>query len=104
MDSQFRAGLRALQLEYAVGVQSSVSVWEPGKQPLPAKPRKDTGRPPKLLQRDADHQPVSTQQLALALPESAWEQVAWREGSKKLRSRFPAVRVRTAHRDYEQSQ
>ena len=26
VDSQFRAGLRALQLEYAVGAQSSVSV------------------------------------------------------------------------------
>jgi SRSO17 transposase len=104
MDSQFRAGLRALQLEYAVGVQSSAGVWEPGKQPLPAKPRKEKGRPPKLLQRAADHQPVSTKQLAIALPESAWEEVAWREGSKKLRSRFAAVRVRTAHRDYEQSQ
>jgi len=46
VDSQFRAGLRELQLEYAVGVQSSVSVWEPGEQPLPAKPRKQTGRPP----------------------------------------------------------
>jgi SRSO17 transposase len=49
IDSQFRAGLRELCLEYAVGVQSSMSVWEPGKQPLPAKPRKPTGRPPKLL-------------------------------------------------------
>ena len=49
MDSQFRAGLRELQLEYAVGVQSSVSVWEPGKQPLPAKPRKADGKAPKLL-------------------------------------------------------
>lgn len=38
MDSQFRAGLRELHLEYAVGVQSSLSVWEPGRQPLPAKP------------------------------------------------------------------
>jgi SRSO17 transposase len=40
VDSQFRAGLRELQLEYAVGVQSSVTVWEPGRQPLPAKPGK----------------------------------------------------------------
>jgi SRSO17 transposase len=104
-DSQFRAGLRALQLEYAVGVQSSVSVWEPGKQPLPAKPRKDTGRPPKLLGRDENHQPVSAQQWAFALPETAWKQITWREGSKKhLRSRFAAARVRSAHRDYWQSE
>jgi len=105
IDSQFRAGLRELQLEYAVGVQSSLSVWEPGKQPLPAKPRKPKGRPPKLLGRDKKHQPVSTKQLAIALPETAWKQITWREGSKKnLRSRFAAVRVRTAHRDYQQSE
>lgn len=104
MDGQFRAGLRELHLEYAVGVQSSVSVWAPGKQPLPAKPRKPTGRPPKLLQRDENHQPVSTKQLAIGLPETAWKKIHWREGSKKLNSRFAAVRVRPAHRDYWQSE
>jgi SRSO17 transposase len=104
MDSQFRAGLRELQLEYAVGVQSSASVWEPGHRPLPAKPRQKMGRPPKLLRRDKNHQPVSTRQLAIALPEKAWEKVAWREGSKKLCSRFAAVRVRPAHRDYWRSE
>ena len=72
VDSQFRAGLRALQLEYAVGVQSSISVWEPGQQPLPAKPRKETGRPPKLLQRDENHRPVSTKQLAIE-PMPGWK-------------------------------
>jgi SRSO17 transposase len=100
MDSKFRAGLQDLQLEYAMGVQSSASVWEPGQTPLPAKPKQKTGRPPKLLRRDKNHQPVSTRQLAFALPEGAWEEVAWREGSKKLCSRFAAVRVRPAHRDY----
>ena len=104
MDSKFRAGVRALELEYAVGVQSSVTVWEPGKQPLPAKPRKQRGRPPKLLQRDKNHQPLSAKQLALALPETAWEEITWREGNKKLCSRFAAVRVRPAHRDYWQSE
>jgi SRSO17 transposase len=104
VDSQFRAGLRELQLEYAVGVQSSVSVWEPGQQPLPAKPLRPRGRPPKLLRRDENHQPVSTKALAVALPETAWKQIRWREGSKKLHSRFAAVRVRPAHRDYKKSE
>lgn len=35
VDGQFRAGLRELPLEYAVGVPSSVSVWEPGQPPWP---------------------------------------------------------------------
>ena len=104
VDSQFRAGLRELQLEYAVGVQSSVSVWEPGQQPLPAKPLRPRGRPPKLLRRDENHQPVSTKALAVALPETAWKQIRWREGSKKLHSRFAAVRVRPAPRDYKKSE
>jgi SRSO17 transposase len=105
MDSQFRADLRALQLEYAVGVQSSMSVWEPGQQPLPAKPQgKKRGRPSKLLRRDKQHQPVSSKQLALALPKTAWKEISWREGSKKLGSRFAVVRVRPAHRDYKQSE
>lgn len=105
VDGQFRAGLRDLRLEYAVGVQSSVSVWEPGKTPLPAKPRQKTGRPPKLLRRDENHRPVSVKQVAVNLPQTAWKDIAWRQGSKKkLRSRFAAVRVRPAHRDYWQSE
>jgi SRSO17 transposase len=44
VDSQFRAGLRELGLEYAVGVQSSVSVWEPGRQDTPAGPAETKDR------------------------------------------------------------
>jgi SRSO17 transposase len=101
MNTEFREQLTQLQLQYAVGVQSSMTVWEPGKQPLPAKPRGKMGRPPRLLQRASDHQPVSVKQLAMSLPSSAFKEVAWREGTeRKLQSRFAAVRVRPAHRDY----
>ena len=49
-----------------------------------------------------DHQPLSVKQLALGLPSSAWKDIGWRQGSQgTLRSRFAAVRVRPAHRDYE---
>ncbi len=101
MHTEFRDGLTELELHYVVGVQSSMTVWEPGKQPLPAKPRGKTGRPPRLLHRAPDHQPVSVKQLARALPTSTFKEVTWREGTdRKLRSRFAAVRVRPAHRDY----
>lgn len=101
IDSQFRAEITGLGLQYVVGVQSSTSVWEPGKQPLPAKPWRGKGRPPRLLRRDPQHQPVSAKQLAVALPAAAWKGVAWRQGSSRtLRSRFAALRVRPAHRDY----
>jgi SRSO17 transposase len=104
-DSQFRSEARKLGLEYVVGVQSSLTVWEPGTQPLPPLPRKRMGRPPRLLRRDKDHQPVSAKQLALSLPQDAWKTISWREGTKhKLRSRFAAVRIRPAHRDYWQGE
>ena len=105
VDGQFRAGLTKLGLQYVVGVQSSMTVWGPGEEPLPAKPWKGQGRPPKLLRRDSQHQPVSVRQLATALPSSAWKNVTWREGTEqKLRSRFAAVRVRPAGRDYERAE
>jgi SRSO17 transposase len=105
INTEFRDGLTQLQLQYVVGVQSSLTVWEPGKQPLPAKPRGKMGRPPRLLQRTADHQPVSVKQLAMSLPSSAFQEITWREGTeRKLRSRFAAVRVRPAHRDYEKAE
>jgi SRSO17 transposase len=66
INTEFRAGITELGLEYVVGVQSSMTVWQPGKQPLPAKPRGKMGRPPRLLQRNTDHQPVSVKQLAIS--------------------------------------
>lgn len=101
INTEFREALTELKLEYVVGVQSSMTVWEPGQQPLPAKSAGTTGRPPKLLQRSADHRPVSLKQLAQQLPAHAFHAVTWRQGSqRKLQSRFAAVRVRPAHRDY----
>jgi SRSO17 transposase len=105
VDGKFRTGLTELGLAYAVGVQSSLSVWAPGTEPLPPLPRKQMGRPPKLLRRDQDHQPVAVKDLALGLPPEAWKTVSWRqETQQKLRSRFAALRVRPAHRDYWQAE
>jgi SRSO17 transposase len=105
INTEFREGLTKLDLQYVVGVQSSMTVWEPGKQPLPAKPRGKMGRPPRLLQRATDHQPVSVKQLAMSLPSTAFKEITWREaGERKLRSRFAAVRIRAAHRDYEKAE
>jgi SRSO17 transposase len=104
-NTEFRAGLTGLQLQYVVGVQGSMTVWEPGQQPLPAKPRGKRGRPPRLLQRTREHQPVSVKQLAMGLPSGAFKEITWREGvDRKLRSRFAAVRVRPAHRDEERAE
>jgi SRSO17 transposase len=101
INTEFREGITELGLQYVMGVQSSMTVWGPGKQPLPARPRGRMGRAPRLLQRTPDHQPVSVKQLAVSLPARAFREITWREGvDRKLQSRFAAVRVRPAHRDY----
>jgi SRSO17 transposase len=54
------------------------------------------------MRRDADHQPVSVKALAEAIPPQARRTVAWREGSNaELGSRFAAMRLRPASRDYD---
>ena len=100
-DTQFRTRLTEWELPYVAGVQSAVSVWKPGQQPKPVPERKGLGRPPRLLQRDAQHKPVSAKELVLSLSADVWKSVSWRQGVKdQLVSRFAAIRVRPAHRDY----
>ena len=101
-DTSLRTALTEMKLTYVMGVQSTVTVWKPGEEPKPAPARQgSTGRPRKLLQRDSKHQPVSAKELATSLPAEAWHRVTWRQGvKKKLQSRFAALRVRPAHRDY----
>jgi SRSO17 transposase len=74
-------------------------------EPLPPKQWSGRGRPTSSIRRrNSQHQPISAKQLALGLPKSAWRRVTWREGTNtKLASRFAAVRVRPAHRDYYRS-
>ncbi len=105
LDTDFRTELTALDLRYVVGVQSSISLWPPGQEPLPAKPWSGVGRPPKLRRRDEEHTPISALDLAKGLPARAWRTITWREGTNTpLASRFAAVRVRPAHRDYWRSE
>ncbi len=105
-DTSFRTELTKLEIAYVVGIQSTTTVWKPGEEPKPAPARQgNTGRPRKLLQRDAKHQPISVKELALSLPADDWKKVTWRQGVKqKLHSRFAALRVRPARRDYWRAQ
>jgi SRSO17 transposase len=104
-DSGFRWEITKLGWRYVLGVQSATSVWELGKQPLPAKRRKRMGRPPRRLRRSAQHQPLSVRDLAFTLPPSVWHDLRGRQGTERtLRSRFAAVRVRPAHRDDEEAE
>ena len=98
--SDFRDELTNLGLRYAVGVLSTTRVWPEGGGPLEPKPWSGRGRPPKRLRRDDQHRPVTVKDLAIE-HNGRFRHVTWREGTKgKLRGRFLALRVRSAHRDY----
>ena len=104
-DGSFRSGLSALGLAYVVGVQPTLSVWPPGEGPLPPKPWGGKGRPPSLVRRSPDKKPVSVKALAQQFDADAWHTVQWREGTNvDLASRFAAVRLRPASRDYNRSE
>lgn len=104
-DYEFRTELEKLKLQYVVGVQSSTTVWPPGLAPLSPPARSPSGRPLRRLQRDENHQPLTVKELALCLSGSDLRRVSWREGTRgTLHSRFAALRVRVAHRDYWRSQ
>jgi SRSO17 transposase len=100
-DTVLRTEITDLGLRYVAGIGRNTSVWPPGTGPLPPPQRgRGSGRPPKLLRRDAEHQPLSVKALALSLPAAAWQTITWREGSADwLTSRFARQRVRPAHRD-----
>ena len=103
-DTDFRDNISEMGLPYVLGIQSSTSLWPPGQEPLPPKQWSGRGRPTSAVRRAAQNQPVSAKQIARDLPKKAWRRVIWREGSNtELASRFAAVRVRPAHRDYHRA-
>lgn len=100
-DCAFREALQAMELSYAVGIESSTNVWPPGTVPLPPKAYDGRGKPSTLLRRAPGHEPRSAKALALELPAKAWHRITWREGTNAmLSSRFACLRIRPAHRDY----
>lgn len=65
-DNGFREGLEALELSYAVGIQSATTVWPPEIVPLPPQPQGKMGRPPRLLRREKQHQPVRSKNMPMS--------------------------------------
>ena len=104
-ETAFRDGITELGMRYAVGIRPATTVWAPGTAPLPPKPWSGRGIRPTRLRREPGHEPIAVKALAMQLPTEAYRSVTWREGSNtELSSRFAAVRVRPAHRDYLSAQ
>lgn len=96
---EFRQGLVDRHVPYLLGVTSTALVWPEGKEPLPPPVEKVTGKVgrPRTKYKTADEKPMTIAALATSLPQSAYQKVTWREGSKgKMTSHFARFRVRTA--------
>src|SRR5262245_32823730 len=89
MSAQFRRGLTARKLSWAVGIPRHLKVYPADVQMIrPVTPR---GRP---RQRIPATLSVAAEDV---LATAKWQNISWRTGMKgKLRARFAAVRVRVA--------
>jgi SRSO17 transposase len=89
-DAKLRTNITALKLRYVAGIPPSTLIWKPGNQPRPGRPKWGRRGEPNV---------ASVKEVALELPATAWQMIAWREGSADLlSSRFARLRVRVAHR------
>lgn len=93
--AEFRHGLTALGLRWAVGIQSSQLVYSSQVRVRPPKQSSKRGRPQKHGRPDEER--CTAEDVIAALGPKAFRAVTWRMGTKgALRGRFAAVRVRPA--------
>lgn len=94
----FRTGLTERQIPYVVQVKAATSVHDvdaPFELPAPTSKK---GRP--FTKPSYQVKPVQARQYAQDLPEDAFDEVMWRQGSRgTMTSRFAACRVRPANRN-----
>ncbi len=97
--TEFRETLEESDYSYVVGVPGSIVVWAPGTGPIapPAEPVPGKRGHPQVRYRTGEVKPFTVSALAKSTTPRV---LSWREGSRgrAQRSRFGAVRVRTAHR------
>jgi SRSO17 transposase len=96
----FRHALHQLRLPYALGVSSTLTVFQGTPRLLAASGRMGArgGRPQTRPALPVGVAPISVRALAEARPASAWRVVSWRNGTRPpWRARFWRGRVTPAH-------
>lgn len=95
VSSSFRKCLRDRKLTYVLGIQADTGFWL-NEVVLKALPYQGTGRP-RTRARNLP-EPQNATSIARSLPETSWQQITWREGTKgPLCGRFAAVRAQASH-------
>src|SRR5260370_14160710 len=91
LSAPFRQGLTARKLAWAVGIPRHLKVYPAGVQmiwPVAGRGRPRKRHVPDILSMAAEDM----------LADARWQNISWRAGTKgKLKARFAALRVRTAH-------
>jgi len=91
--TEFREGISERNLQYAVGISSTLVMWPPGT--TFTVPRKTKAKGPSPSRQRGSKEPLSVKDLAATM---SYRKITWREGTRGPQSsRFAAVRVRTAH-------
>jgi len=95
--TEFRQGLESRKLTYSVGIDGAMLFWRHPAQRSPV-PYKGPGRPPKP-RYNPQEPPETAEQIAAALPDEAWQEIVYGQGTKgALKAEFAALRVQPAHR------
>ena len=97
-NATLRRALHRLQLPYALGVSSTLTVFRgtPSTAVPPRKPGR-AGTPTRLQLTDGNH-PEAVRAIAATLPVRAWRRVTWRNGTNRpWAAHFAALRVTPAH-------
>jgi SRSO17 transposase len=95
--SVFREALHRLQLPYALGVSSQLTVFLGTPRVVVPAATSRRGRPPSRLTLRDDATPVRLARVATDLPARAWRRITWRNGDHPpWAAEFAAVRVTPA--------
>jgi SRSO17 transposase len=96
--SAFREALHRLQLPYALGVSSQLTVFLGTPRVAVPPATGGRGQPPTRLTLLDDVTPTALSQVATTLPARAWRRITWRNGDHTpWMADFAALRVTPAH-------
>jgi SRSO17 transposase len=97
-NATLRRTLHRLQLPYALGISSTLTVFR-GTPPAAVPPRRPGRRRPSTrLHLPDDIRPEAVRAIAAGLPPGAWRRVTWRNGTNRpWAAHFAALRVTPAH-------
>jgi SRSO17 transposase len=95
----FREALHRLNLPYAVGISSHLTVFLGTPRVAAAVATTRPGRPPTRVRLIEPVKPIAVSKLATTLPARAWRRITWQNEHQatRWRAEFAAIRVTPAH-------